>query len=99
MSFQFRAKCINDLRIPEACAGRVRREAKFIVAVETVNGTWFELDADDSDHAQRLADNMVDNGNARGCSCWKVENDGKFSRHSFYQVYEHFNMDYHDLGV
>jgi hypothetical protein len=67
----------------ERSVARLAREAKFIVACEADDGSWFELDATDRNHAGFLAENQVDKMNCRGASCWTVLPTGKLSRRSF----------------
>jgi hypothetical protein len=87
---KFSAQSINDLRTPEATAGRLARKARFVVDVEVDDGSWCELDADDRAHAIRLAHHWVDpeRGHARGASCWEViPETGAVKRRSFFNIY------------
>ena len=88
---KFAAQSIRDLRTAEADAGRLAREAKFVVSVEVDDGSWCELDADDVTHAERLAMNWVDVMNARGASCWEVIANGGVKRKPFFTYYENYH--------
>lgn len=81
---KFSATSIEAFFGQEATAGRAVRGARFVVNVEADDGSWCELDADDVQHAQALANNWVDVLNARGCSCRKVWPDGTLTRKPFY---------------
>lgn len=83
---KFRAQTIRDFMTDEANAGRIARGTKIAVCVETADGSWCELDADDSNHAKILAMNWVEFHNARGASCWIVLSNGHLASHLFYLV-------------
>jgi hypothetical protein len=89
---KFAALSILDLRTPEANRGRRARRAKFVVAVEADDGSWFELDADDRDHARTLARNVVDVQSARGASCWVAvpvgDETAEHGARSFFNYYD-----------
>jgi hypothetical protein len=88
MAFVFAAKSINDLQTADYNAGRVARETTISVFVECANGTWCELDADDGTHAEALAIAWVDNHDARGASCWRINpKDGTVIGRSFFNYY------------
>lgn len=80
---KFAAQSIVPFFSAEANAGRVARKAQFVVLVEVDDGSWCELDADDQAHAGVLARNWVDQGNARGASCWRVFAGGDISGKPF----------------
>jgi hypothetical protein len=86
---KFSALSFSDLQSPERQRARLLRGVHFVVETETDDGSWCELDAEDSDHAKRLADNWVDVLGARGCSCWCVNAEtGALARTSFYKKFE-----------
>lgn len=86
---KFSALSFRDLQSAERRAGRVARKAHFVVEVEADDGSWCELDADDRDHAKRLADNWVGVCRARGCSCWMVNSvTGRLAGKCFYKIFE-----------
>ena len=87
---KFKAQSINDLRTNDATLGRFARGSKFVVDVEVNDGSWCELDADDKAHAERLARNWVDVLNARGASCWEVDEFGRCKRKPFFTYYEQY---------
>jgi len=84
---KFAAASIRDLMTKERSAGRVARKAKFIVACEADDGSWFELDADSRAHAKVLAQNNVDVMSCRGCSCWQVNDVGTLKRAPFHTYF------------
>lgn len=89
---KFAAQTIKTLMDDTAhIAGRKARGAKFVVAVEADDGSWFELDADDQGHAGVLARNAVDAMSARGASCWRVM-DGRYLGRAFYSCFEAIDM-------
>lgn len=91
---KFSARSIEDLNVPAALVGRLARGAYFVVEIEADDGSWCEMDAEDSDHAKRLADNMVDVMGARGASCWCVNAEtGALARTSFYTKFEEVCFD------
>jgi hypothetical protein len=91
---KFSALSFDDLNVPAALVGRLARNVHFVVEVEADDGSWCELDAENSDHAKRLADNMVDVMSARGCSCWCVNAEtGALARTSFYKRFEEVCFD------
>jgi hypothetical protein len=91
---KFIAQSINYYRTAQANEGRKARKAKCIVNVEADDGSWFELDADDMEHAHVLARNMVDVQSARGASCWQVNADGVCKRRSFFNYYNNGGADW-----
>lgn len=85
---KFAALTIDTIKNGSAyIEGRKARGAKFVVAVEADDGSWFELDATDQGHAGVLARNAVEAMSARGASCWRVM-DGRYLGRSFYACYE-----------
>jgi hypothetical protein len=82
---KFSALSFGDILSDERTAGRAARVTAYVaegkpfthVAVcEADDGSWFELDATDLDHAKALAANQVDWMNCRGCSVRAVARDG-----------------------
>ena len=70
----------NDLK-----AVRISRNAKFVVHVE-INGMWTEFDADNQEHALRLAKHWVIKLGADSASCRRVMKDGTLFKSAFHIV-------------
>lgn len=70
------AHSLSFLRSSEAAEGRKARGAKWIVWAEVKSFCHFELDADDADHAQRLARHWVSTMGAMSSSFQRVFADG-----------------------
>lgn len=86
---KFSATSFQDLQTETRVAGRRARGAYFVVEVEADDGSWCELDADNSEHAKALADNWVEKLGARGCSCWCVNAEtGALARTALYTRFE-----------
>lgn len=91
---KFTALSFDDLQTAERKRGRLLRGARFVVEVEADDGSWCELDGEDSAHAIRLANNWVDVMGARGASCWCVNAEtGALGRKSFHTVFEDVGFD------
>lgn len=85
---KFTAQSASEFRTVKANHGRFARECGYVVLVEADDGSWCELDADHRQHARTLADNWVEKMNARGCSCWMVnQKNGKLMNKSFYMKF------------
>ncbi len=84
---KFSAQSITVFFTQPAIEGRLARKAKYVVCVEVDDGSWCELDADDADHAYRLAVNWVDVMDARGASCWCVSKTGELGGRPFKTYY------------
>ncbi len=86
---KFSALSFADLQSADRVAGRLARGAYFVVEVEADDGSWCELDADNSAHAQVLADTWVEKLGARGCSCWCVNAEtGALARTALYTRFD-----------
>lgn len=100
---KFKATSIADLMVPAANAGRVVRKASYalsetpfthVVIGEASDGSFFELDGQDFDHAKALACNAVDWLSCRSCSVWTYEADGSLTQGpSLFIVTESYNND------
>ena len=66
---------------PAACRSLIAEGINFTVAVETANGDWTLLHAEDVAHANTLAHAWVDHHDARGASIWRLHDDGPAKRH------------------
>ena len=62
-------------------------DPKFTCKTKRNRGSWFELDADNQDHAGVLARNQVDKMNARGATCWRVVIEGELGARPFYNYF------------
>lgn len=90
---KFAATSMKDLRTVDRNASRRVRGVKFIVACEADDASWFELDADSTDHAITLAKDQVDKMNCRGCSCWTVKNNGSLDLIPFHTVFQSYEIE------
>ena len=64
-----------------ACRSLIAQGINFAVAVEKANGEWVLLHAESVAHANTLAHAWVDHHNARGCSIWRLHDNGPANRH------------------
>jgi len=94
---KFSALSFADLQTEDRVRGRLARGAHFVVEVEANDGSWCELDADNSAHAKVLADTWVEKLGARGCSCWCVNAEtGALARTSIYKRFEEVGGGFDD---
>jgi hypothetical protein len=106
---KFEALKISDLFTAERCAGRVARVKAYrkmgqtfthIVACEASDGSWCEFDAESLAHAERLANNAVDNLDARGCSVWAFGAlDGYVGGRPAYTVFASYDEPKHPVEI
>ena len=73
-----------------AISGRIKRGVSYVVIIETPKG-WSEIDADDANHAARLAEHWVSVMNAHSASVQKVKADGSLKN------VKTFSRDYSDI--
>lgn len=100
---KFTAQSLMDLLVEERSTGRVERRKAYavldtrfshVVACEASDGSWCEFDAENFDHAKRLAENAVWNLGARGCSVWAVDDNGRLGRGpSLYRIFAEVDDD------